>query len=126
MAAVERSSLYVEGPHDVHVVHHLLLRHGSDCPISGDKRPQRRFAANVPEITPAGDKDSVLAAIGTAAASAMTDPWDSCSTPTRHHEIDGLRFAIGSGSLDSSCRPGFRMKDSSPILRTLKLALACG
>ena len=33
----------------------------------GDKRPQRRFAANVPEITPAGDKDSVLAAIGTAA-----------------------------------------------------------
>ena len=67
MAAVERSSLYVEGPHDVHVVHHLLLRHGFDCPISGDKGPQRRFAANVPEITPAGDKDSVLAAIGTAA-----------------------------------------------------------
>ena len=67
MAAVERSNLYVEGTHDVHVVHHLLLRHGFDCPISGDKRPQREFAANAPEITPAGDKDAVLAAIGTAA-----------------------------------------------------------
>ena len=35
--------------------------------MSGDRRPQREFAENVPEITPAGDKDSVLAAIGTAA-----------------------------------------------------------
>ena len=67
MAAVERSNLYVEGTHDVHVVHHLLFRHGFDCPIVGDKRPQRSFAANVPEIMPAGDKDAVLAAIGTAA-----------------------------------------------------------
>ena len=67
MAAVERSNLYVEGIHDVHVVHHLLLRHGFDCPIKGDKRPQRGFAANVPQITPAGDKHAVLAAIGTAA-----------------------------------------------------------
>ena len=67
MAAVERSSLYVEGPHDVHVVHHLLLRHGFECPISGDRRPQREFAGNAPEITSAGDKDAVLAAMGTAA-----------------------------------------------------------
>ena len=66
MPAVERSRLHVEGTDDVHVVKHLLLRHGIDCPSSGDKRPSHEFAPNVPEITRAGDKDSVLAAIGTA------------------------------------------------------------
>ena len=66
MPTLERSNLHVEGPNDVHVVHHLLLRHGIDCPISGDKRSQNEFAPNVPEINPAGDKDAVLAAIGTA------------------------------------------------------------
>ena len=66
MPTIERSNLHVEGPNDVHVVYHILRRHGINCPISGNERPQREFAANVPEITPAGDKDAVLAAIGTA------------------------------------------------------------
>ena len=66
MSTVERSNLHVEGTNDVHVVHHLLFRHGIDCPVSGDRRQQHEFAPNVPEITPAGDKDAVLAAIGTA------------------------------------------------------------
>ena len=66
MLAIERSNLHVEGPNDVHVVHHLLLRHGFDCPIRGDKRPQDEFAGSVPKITPAGDKDAVLATIETA------------------------------------------------------------
>ena len=66
MPTVERSNLHVEGTNDVHVVHHLLLRHGIDCPISGEKRPRHEFAANVPEITPAGDENAVLAAIRTA------------------------------------------------------------
>ena len=66
MPTIVRSNLHVEGPNDVHVVHHLLLRHGFDCPIRGDKRPQQEFADSVPEITPAGDKDSVLSTIETA------------------------------------------------------------
>ena len=66
MPTIVRSNLHVEGPNDVHVVHHLLLRHGFDCPIRGDKRPQHEFAESVPEITPAGDKDAVLATIKTA------------------------------------------------------------
>ena len=66
MPAPERSSLHVEGTDDVHVVKHLLLRHGIDCPLSGDNRPQHAFASNVPKITAAGDKDAVLDAIGTA------------------------------------------------------------
>lgn len=66
MPTIERSNLHVEGDDDMHVVKHLLLRHGIDCPISGDSRPQRDFAANVPDITAAGDKSAVLAAIGTA------------------------------------------------------------
>ena len=63
MPAVERSRLHVEGNDDVHAVKHLLLRHGIDCPISGDKRPQREFAPNAPEIKAAGNKDAVLTAI---------------------------------------------------------------
>ena len=66
MPAIKRSNLHVEGTNDVHVVHHLLLRHGIECPIRGDRRPQCEFAANVPEIAPAGNIDAVLAAIGTA------------------------------------------------------------
>lgn len=66
MPTLERSNLHVEGPNDVHVVHHLLLRHGIDCPIRGDKRPQHEFADSVPELTAAGDKDAVLATIETA------------------------------------------------------------
>lgn len=66
MPAAERSKLHVEGINDVHVVKHLLLRHRIDCPTTGDGRPQQDFAPNVPEITAAGDKDAVLAAIGTA------------------------------------------------------------
>lgn len=68
MPAVERSNLYVEGTDDVHVVKHLLLRYEIDCPMSGDRRPQREFAPNAPEITAAGSRDAVLAAIGTAVA----------------------------------------------------------
>ena len=66
MAAAERPNLYVEGPDDVHVVHHLLFRHGFDCPVGGDRRPHHEFAENVPEITWSGDRDAVLAAIGPA------------------------------------------------------------
>ena len=66
MPTIERSNLHVEGRDDMHVVKHLLLRHEIDCPISGDSRPQRDFAANVPKITQAGHKDAVLAAIRTS------------------------------------------------------------
>ena len=64
MPTIERSNLHVEGNDDMHVVKHLLLRHGIDCPIKG--RPADEVAANVPEITAAGSKDAVLDAIGTA------------------------------------------------------------
>ena len=66
MPTVERSKLHVEGTDDVHVVKHLLLRHGIDCPTKRENRPQHEFDPNVPEISAAGDKDAVLAAIGTA------------------------------------------------------------
>ena len=64
MPTVERSSLHVEGTDDVHVVRHLLLRHGIDCPITG--RLSDDFAPNVPQIAAAGDVQAVLDAIGTA------------------------------------------------------------
>ena len=63
MPTIERSSLHVEGTDDVHVIRHLLLRHGIDCPIKGEKRPAHEFSASVPKITPAGDKDAVLNAM---------------------------------------------------------------
>ena len=64
MPTVERSRLHVEGTADVHVVRHLLLRHGIACPIAG--RLVTNVAPNVPEIAAAGDKDAVLDAIETA------------------------------------------------------------
>ena len=64
MPTVQRSNLHVEGTDDVHVVKHLLLRHGIDCPIRG--RPAGDVDPNVPEITAAGGMGAVLAAIKTA------------------------------------------------------------
>ena len=63
MPTIERSNLHVEGTDDVHVIKHLLLRHGIDCPIKGDKRPAHEFSTSVPEIKPAGDKNAVLDAM---------------------------------------------------------------
>ena len=64
MPRLKRSELHVEGTDDVHVVKHLLFRHGIDCPIKG--HPEADISPNVPEIRKAGNKDAVLAAIGTA------------------------------------------------------------
>ena len=64
MPTVERSRLHVEGTDDVHVVRHLLLRHGIDCPITG--RLSGDVAPNVPQIAATGDVQGVLDAIGTA------------------------------------------------------------
>ena len=39
MPTVGRSNPHDGGTNDVHVAHHLLLRHGFDSPIRGEKRP---------------------------------------------------------------------------------------
>lgn len=44
-----RSELYVEGPDDVHVVGHLLLRHGIQCFISQSQGND--VSPNAPEMT---------------------------------------------------------------------------
>ncbi len=66
MPTLERSSLHVEGPDDVHTIHHLLLRHGFDCPTKDGKRSDSEFLDNVPEIKAAGDHLKVLDAMSTA------------------------------------------------------------
>ena len=66
MATILRSNLHVEGINDVHVIKHLLLRHGINCPIKGDTRSAPNYPPNVPEITPAGNQDAVLNAMMTA------------------------------------------------------------
>ena len=65
MPTPERSRLHVEGRDDVHVVKHLLLRHGIDCPLERDSRPAREFAPNVPEIRGVHDRNAVLRSIDT-------------------------------------------------------------
>ena len=64
MPTPERSTLHVEGTDDVHVVRHLLLRHGINCPVT--RRLADDVAPNIPQIKAAGDKDAVLDAIGTS------------------------------------------------------------
>lgn len=66
MPALERSNLHVEGTDDVHTIKHLLLRHGFDCPISGDTRSDGNFSDRVPKIKAAGDQLRVLEAMSTA------------------------------------------------------------
>ena len=66
MPTLERSRLHVEGRDDVHVVKHLLLRHGIDCPLERDSRPAHEFAPNVPEIRGVHDRNAVLRSIDTA------------------------------------------------------------
>lgn len=53
MATPERSMLYVEGTDDIHVVKHLLHRHGID-------------ASNVPEIQKTDGREALLSMIKTA------------------------------------------------------------
>ena len=55
----QRSSLHVEGTDDKHAIKHLLLRHGVECPLTGDIIPET-LPAIFPEIKPAGDNDKVL------------------------------------------------------------------
>ncbi|MCY4174488.1 MAG: hypothetical protein OXF25_10635 [Cyanobacteria bacterium MAG CAR3_bin_5] len=59
-----RSKLCVEGPDDVHVVGHLLLRHGIQCFIRGSQNDD--MAPNAPEIKEMGGKKELLEAIRTA------------------------------------------------------------
>ena len=66
MPTIERSNLHVEGINDVHVIKHLLHRHGINCPIKGENRPTNYFSPAAPKITAAGDKDAVLEAMGPA------------------------------------------------------------
>ena len=62
---VRRSSLYVEGTDDTHVIKHLLKRHGIECPFD-DEVVADTLPAIVPEIKRAGNKDQVLEAIESA------------------------------------------------------------
>ncbi len=58
----ERSSLYVEGVDDQHVVRHLLLKHGIACPLPDDL-DNADISPLVPEIRAAGDREKVLDAM---------------------------------------------------------------
>lgn len=62
---VKRSSLYVEGTDDKHVIKHLLQRHGIECPFDHEIVPET-LPAMVPEIKLAGNKQQVLATIENA------------------------------------------------------------
>ena len=66
MPATERSSLHVEGNDDVHVVRHLLQRHGINCPVKGGVGSESDYSPNVPEIRRAGDVQAVLDAMRVA------------------------------------------------------------
>jgi len=57
--SMERSSLHVEGPDDLHSIVHLLIRHG----INYDSKP---WPPAFPEFNPVGNVESVLAGIETA------------------------------------------------------------
>ena len=62
---VKRSSLYVEGTDDQHVVKHLLLRHGVECPFDDEVVPAALPPVN-PKIKRLGNKDKVLHQMETA------------------------------------------------------------
>ena len=126
MPTIKRSNLHVEGTNDVHVVHHLLLRHGIECPIRGDRRSQCEFAANVPEIAPAGDIDAVLAAIGTAVPVSNDRSVGFILDTDQNPRLRWRAVCDRLGNLGSSCRMKYRTKDLSPMLRTFELVLACG
>ena len=67
MSTVERSTLHVEGTDDVHVIKHLLLRHGIDCPLEKDPRQGRKLAPHAPEIrSPRNGRNGVLEIIDAA------------------------------------------------------------
>ncbi|TGG93643.1 MAG: hypothetical protein ERJ67_04055 [Aphanocapsa feldmannii 277cV] len=67
MSTVERSTLHVEGTDDVHVIKHLLLRHGIDCPLEKDPRQGRKLAPHAPEIrSPRNGRNGILESIDTA------------------------------------------------------------
>lgn len=59
MAAIERSSLHVEGGDDAHTIKHLLRRHGCVCPIKGEP-PSQPASKNAPVIVPSGSNTELL------------------------------------------------------------------
>ncbi len=58
-ASMERSSLHVEGPDDLHSIVHLLIRHGIDY----DAKP---WPSAFPKFKPVGNVESLLDGIETA------------------------------------------------------------
>ena len=126
MPTVERSMLHVEGTDDVHIVRHLLLRHEIDCPIKGEKRPTHDFPPNAPEITPAGDKDAVLAAIETAVPVSNGRSVGFVLDADEEPQDRWRAVAAGSECSDWICRMRSHPMDSLTMLRSSARASACG
>lgn len=61
----QRSSLFVEGNDDQHVIKHLLRRYGVECPFAKEVI-RDTLSSQIPEIILAGNKDKVLDAMTNA------------------------------------------------------------
>ncbi|MCY3818632.1 MAG: hypothetical protein OXH52_04605 [Gammaproteobacteria bacterium] len=87
----------MEGRDDEHAIKHLLLRHGVECPLTGEV-PRDTVPAIVPEIKPAGDKDKVLATIehavkfGTGHSVGFVVDADEAAANSWHAVRDRLSF----------------------------------